>query len=72
MRVKFHQVLAVAVLAAAAASVYSARRAATSGSTVPAEAVAYHGAAQLYRNLAVFFGRQAFRAEAQYWKAIKG
>jgi hypothetical protein len=67
---KFGQIVAVAVLAAAAASMYGARRAATAGASVPAEAAAYHGAAELYRSLAVFFGKQALRAEAHYWKAV--
>lgn len=68
--VKFHHVLVVAVLAAAAASVYGARRAAPLGAHVPAEAAALHGAAALYGRCALFFGRQALRAEQQYWKAV--
>ena len=34
------------------------------------EAEAYHGAMQLYRTLATFFGKKAMLAEAAYWKAI--
>lgn len=67
---KFSHVLAVVCLGAAVASAYGARRAAWAGATVPAEAVALHGAAELYRSLAVFFGKQALRAEANYWKAV--
>jgi hypothetical protein len=67
---KFSHVLALVCLGAAAASVYGARRSAPSGSVVPADAAAFHGAAQVYRSLAVFFGNQALRAEAHYWKAV--
>lgn len=67
---KVNQVLAVVCLGAAVASMYGARRAATTGATVSAEAAAFHGAAELYRSLALFFGKQALRAEAQYWKAV--
>lgn len=65
----FHVVLLLAT-AAAAASAYGARRSAVAGSQVPPEAVALHGAAQLYQSLALFFGRQALRAESHYWKAV--
>lgn len=67
---KFKTVLALACLTAAAASVYGARRSAWAGAEVPPEAAAFHGAAELYRSLALFFGRQALRAEAHYWKAV--
>lgn len=67
---KFHHVLALAVIAAAAASVYGARRAAPRHAGVPAEAVAFHGAAELYKRLGLFFGSQALRAEHSYWKAV--
>jgi hypothetical protein len=68
---KVNHVLALVCLGAAVASVYGARRAATGGATVSAEAAAFHGAAELYRTLAMFFGKQALRAEARYWEAIK-
>lgn len=67
---KFRHVLALAVITAAAASVYGARRAAPLHSGVPAEAAAFHGAAELYKRLALFFGHQALRAEQSYWKAV--
>lgn len=67
---RVHHVLLVVCAAAAVASAYGARRAATSGAQVSPEAVAFHGAAELYRNLALFFGKQALRAEAHYWKAV--
>lgn len=65
----FHLVLVLAT-AAAAVTAYNARRAAVPGATVPAEAVALHGAAELYGRLALYFGRQALRAEASYWKVV--
>lgn len=66
---KFSHVLTLVCLGAAIASTYGARRA-SGGGPVPAEAVALHGAAELYRNLAVFFGKQALRAEAHYWRVV--
>lgn len=48
----------------------SARRAAGSGADAPAAAVGYHGAWQLYRNLAVYFGKRALVAEARYWEVV--
>jgi hypothetical protein len=68
--VKTEQIITGAVLALAVATAVSAHRAAASGSTVTPEAVAYHGAMQLYRNLAVHFGKRALLAEAAYWKAV--
>jgi hypothetical protein len=52
------------------ASAYGARRTADAAS-VPPEAVALHGAATLYGQLAAFFGRHALRAEARYWEAVR-
>lgn len=66
---KLQHLLAIACLGVAVASAYGARRAAGTAS-VPPEAVAFHGAAELYRNLALFFGKQALRAEARYWEAV--
>lgn len=68
---KTYQVLAVVLGTAAVVTAYGARRAAGSGATVPAEAVAWHGAAELYRNLAVFFGQRALTCEARYWEVVK-
>lgn len=59
--------LVAAVLVAAAAG---ARAAAPAGTSVPADAVAYHGAAQAYGRLARWAGRRAMEAETRYWKAI--
>lgn len=49
----------------------SAQRAARGVGEATPDAVAWHGAMNLYRNLAVFFGKQALRAEAAYWKAVQ-
>jgi hypothetical protein len=68
--VKIQHVLTIVFLGAAVASVAGARRAA-SGASVSPEAVAFHGATELYRTLAVFFGNQALRAEARYWEAVR-
>lgn len=50
----------------------SAQRAATGvGSVRGADAVAFHGAWQMYRRLALFFGERALAAETAYWNAVK-
>lgn len=68
--VKIGHMLLVVCAAAAVASAYGARR--TAGTrTVSAEAVAFHGAAELYRNLALHFGKRALICEARYWEAVK-
>lgn len=68
---KAYHVLFVLCAGAAVATAYGARRAATSGATVPPEAVAWHGAAELYRNLALHFGKRALICEARYWEVVK-
>lgn len=68
---RWNHVLLCVTAAAAVASAYGARRTAGSSASVPPEAVALHGAAQLYGSLAAFFGRQALRAEARYWEAVR-
>lgn len=68
---KFHHVLAAACVTAALVSAYGARRAAGPGTQVPPAAVGYHGAMELYRNLALYFGKRALQAEARYWEAVK-
>lgn len=67
---KIQHVLAAVFLGAAVASVIGARRVA-GASSVPAEAVAFHGAAELYRSLALFFGKRALAAESRYWEAVR-
>jgi hypothetical protein len=67
--VKIQHVLTVVFLGAAVAASVGARRAA-SGAAVPPEAVAFHGASELYRTLAVFFGKGALAAEARYWEVV--
>lgn len=68
---KTYQVLAVVCGVAALATAYGARRAAGANATVPAEAVAWHGATELYRNLALYFGKRALVCEARYWEVVK-
>lgn len=68
---KVHEVLLVVCGVAAVATAYGARKAAGSGATVPAEAVAWHGAAELYRTLALHFGKRALLCEARYWEVVK-
>lgn len=60
-------VVTLAVLAVAV----SAQRSAAGVGTASSDAVAHHGAWQMYRRLALYFGRQALRAEANYWQAVK-
>lgn len=67
---RMHHVLLAITAAAALASAVGARRAA-GAATVSPEAVAFHGAAELYRNLAMFFGKRALACEARYWEAVK-
>lgn len=59
-------VVTLAVLSVAV----SAQRSAAGVGVAPSDAVAYHGAWQLYRRLAEMFGRAALRAEANYWRAV--
>jgi len=61
----------VAVAVTAAAAMVGARRSAGAGATVPPDAVAWHGASELYRNLALYFGKRALACEARYWEAVK-
>lgn len=68
---KVHHVLVVVFAGAALATAYGARRAAGAGAQVPAAAVGYHGAWELYRNLALYFGKRALVAEARYWEVVK-
>ena len=61
-------VLAAAALAAA---VYAATRPEPeSAVTVPAQAVGWHGAMELYHKVALWAGRRAMQAEMNYWKAV--
>lgn len=59
------------ILVLAIATALSARKAAAGVGTASPDAIAYHGAMQLYRNLAVFFGKRALLAEIAYWKAVQ-
>lgn len=59
-----------AVVLLAMVTAASAQRAAAGVGTATPDAVAYHGAWQLYRRLAVFFGTRALLAEHAYWRAV--
>lgn len=63
-------VAAAALLLLAVGTAVSAQRAAKGVGRANPEAVAYHGAMQLYRTLAVHFGKRAMLAEQAYWKAV--
>lgn len=56
--------------AAAALTAISARLAAPAGASVRTDAVAYHGAMQVYGGIARWAGRRALHVEHLYWKAI--
>lgn len=71
MGVRIHHVLAVVCLGACVATAVSAKRAAGAPGGVPPAAVGYHGAWELYRTLAVFFGKRALASEARYWEVIR-
>lgn len=66
-----YQVFALVCVGACVATAVSAKRRSATPGGVPAAAVGYHGAWELYRTLAVFFGKQALRAEASYWEVIR-
>jgi hypothetical protein len=58
-------------VAALVAVVYAAtRRDDESAAAVPAQAVGWHGAMSLYRNVAMWAGKRAMEAEVHYWKAV--
>jgi hypothetical protein len=65
-------VMVVLAIAGAAHQIYIRQRVAdhmTGGDS--SRAAAYHGAMQCYRKAAEFFGRQALRAEASYWREVE-
>jgi len=60
--------LAVAALVAVG---YAVTRPADEGAVnVPPRAAGWHGAMELYRNLALWAGKRAMQAELNYWKAV--
>lgn len=64
--------LGLIILAAAYGETRAASKAEEGGTvTLAPEAAAWHGAMVAYQRLAAFFGRQALRAEVQYWKAVR-
>lgn len=60
-------VLAVAALVTVA---YAATRTAPESAKVPPGAAGWHGAMELYRNVALWAGKRAMTAELNYWKAV--
>lgn len=60
--------LAVAALVTIAYVV--TRPAEESAVSVPPRAAGWHGAMELYRNLALWAGKRAMQAEMHYWKAV--
>jgi len=60
-------VVAVAALVTVA---YVATQRDPEGATVPPRAAGWHGAMELYRNLALWAGKRAMLAELNYWKAV--
>lgn len=51
--------------------VVRARQASAGVGTPTPDAVGWYGSMSLHRQLALFFGKQALYAEAQYWKAVQ-
>lgn len=64
------QKLGAIAVAAATVYVYVTQAEAIKGEETNRRAEVLLGTAQLYGRLAAFFGRQALRAEKEYWKAI--
>lgn len=60
-------VMAVAALLTVA---YVATRKDPEGTNVPPAAAGWHGAMELYRNVALWAGKRAMVAELNYWKAV--
>lgn len=61
-------VVAAAALVVVVYSATSGRR--ESETDIPTQAVGWHGAMSLYRNLALWAGKRAMSAELNYWKAV--
>ena len=67
-RPRANTLLAVAALVAVA---YVATRREPDGpANVPPMAAGWHGAMELYRNVALWAGKRAMQAELNYWKAV--
>jgi hypothetical protein len=62
--------LSIALVGFTLCAAVSAQRAAKGVGTARPEAAAFYGAMQLYRNLAIYFGKRALLAEAAYWRAV--
>lgn len=65
------EVVTAAVVIVSAALALSAQRAAQGVGDARPDAVAWHGAWQMYSKLAHYFGRKALRAEQLYWEAVQ-
>lgn len=63
--------VALVAVAGLVAVAYIATREAPEGTDVPAQAAGWHGAMELYRNLALWAGKRAMVAEMNYWKAVQ-
>lgn len=61
-------VLAVAALVTVA--YVAMRKEPESAANIPPGAVGWHGAMELYRNVALWAGKRAMDAELNYWKAV--
>ena len=60
--------LAVAALAVVAYT--TPRREPDDAVNVPPNAVGWHGAMEVYRNVALWAGKRALQAEMKYWEAV--
>lgn len=63
-------VTTVAVVALVVAAYAATRKEPESVAGVPPQAVGWHGAMELYRNVALWAGKRAMVAELNYWKAV--
>lgn len=60
----------LAVTALAVVAYVATRREPESGANVPPRAAGWHGAWELYRNVAMWAGKRAMQAELKYWEAV--
>ena len=64
------QAQAKSVAALVAVAYTMVRREPESAGNVPPAAAGWHGAMELYRNVALWAGKRAMQAEVNYWKAV--
>jgi hypothetical protein len=60
----------LAVAAFVTVAYVTTRKDPESAANVPPGAVGWHGAMELYRNVALWAGKRAMVAELNYWKAV--